>query len=115
MGEITSASREQAAGIDQVSTAVIEIDTIVQQNSVSAEESASASEEMNAQAEQMKGFVAELVALVGVAGNGKGKQPASCILPKTRSVLNAVAIDKLLPGFGNGNGAAHESEPAGLI
>jgi methyl-accepting chemotaxis protein len=72
--EITAASRQQAGGIDQVSTAVVEIDKIVQQNAASAEESASASDEMNAQAEQMKGFVAELVALVGAGGNGKGMQ-----------------------------------------
>jgi methyl-accepting chemotaxis protein len=38
---------------------------VVQQNAANAEESASASEEMNAQAEQMKGFVDDLVALVG--------------------------------------------------
>ncbi|MGO8943031.1 MAG: methyl-accepting chemotaxis protein [Syntrophobacteraceae bacterium] len=115
VGEITTASREQAGGIDLVSTAVVEIDTIVQQNAVTAEESASASEEMNAQAEQMKGFVAELVALVGVAGNGKDKQRASGIQAKVRAVLDAVAFDKIFPGLGNGNGAAHGREPADSI
>jgi len=67
VGEISVASQEQAQGIDQINKAVAEMDKVVQQNAGSAEESASASEEMNAQAAQMKGFVSELVALVGGA------------------------------------------------
>ncbi len=67
VGEISAASQEQAQGIEQVNKAVNEMDRVVQQNAANAEESASASEEMNAQAERMKEFVAELVALVGGA------------------------------------------------
>ena len=48
------------------------MDKVVQQNAANAEESASASEEMNAQAQEMKGFVEELVTLVGGQANGKG-------------------------------------------
>jgi methyl-accepting chemotaxis protein len=73
VGEISAASNEQAQGIGQVNTAVAEMDKIVQQNAANAEESASASEEMNAQAQQMKGFVNDLVALVGGSG-GDGKR-----------------------------------------
>jgi len=62
--EISAASQEQAQGIDQVNKAVAEMDKVTQQNAASAEESASASEEMSAQAEQMKGFVGDLVTLV---------------------------------------------------
>ena len=64
VGEIAAASKEQAQGIEQVNTAVTEMDKVTQQNAANAAESASASEEMNAQAEQMKGMVGELVALV---------------------------------------------------
>jgi len=64
VGEISAASNEQAQGIGQVNTAVTEMDKIVQQNAANAEESASASEEMNDQAEQMKGFVQDLITLV---------------------------------------------------
>ena len=63
--EISVASQEQAQGIGQINIAVNEMDKVVQQNAANAEESASASEEMNAQAEQMKEFVDDLVALVG--------------------------------------------------
>ena len=60
MGEIAAASQEQAQGIEQVNTAVAEMDKVTQQNAANAEESACASEEMNAQAETMKGMVDEL-------------------------------------------------------
>jgi len=65
--EIAAASQEQARGINQVGIAVTEMDKVVQQAAANAEESASASEEMNAQAEQMKGYVAELGAVVGIS------------------------------------------------
>jgi methyl-accepting chemotaxis protein len=68
VGEIAAASKAQAQGIEHVNKAVTEMDKIVQQNSANAEESASASEEMSGQAGQMKGFVDELVALVGSNG-----------------------------------------------
>lgn len=69
VGEITAASHEQTQGIEQINKAVAEIDKGIQQNAASAEESAAASEEMNAQAEHMKGFVAELLAIIN--GNGR--------------------------------------------
>lgn len=71
MAEIAAASHEQAQGIEQINKAVSEMDKVVQKNAASAEESASAAEEMNSQAEAMKGFVSELIALVG-GRNGNG-------------------------------------------
>ncbi len=70
VSEISEASKEQSNGIDQVNIAITEVDKVIQQNAANAEESASASEEMNAQAEQLKDFVGNLVALVtGVRGH----------------------------------------------
>jgi methyl-accepting chemotaxis protein len=63
IGEIAEASKEQAAGISQVNTAVSDLDKVVASNAASAEESAAAAEEMNSQAEQMKAHVNELEAL----------------------------------------------------
>ena len=65
VSEISAASREQAQGINEVNTAVTEMDKVTQQNAANAEESASAAEEMNAQAEEMRSYVNDLVALVG--------------------------------------------------
>ena len=68
IGEISAASKEQAQGIDQVNTAVSEMDKVVQQNAADSEESASAAEELSSQAEEMEKMVAELSDLVGKAG-----------------------------------------------
>ena len=64
---ITQASQEQAQGVDQVNTAVSEMDKVTQQNAAGAEESASAAEELSAQAATLKGVVEELGAMVSGA------------------------------------------------
>jgi methyl-accepting chemotaxis protein len=63
--EISSASNEQAEGINQVNTAVAEMDKIVQHNAASAEESASASKELSSQSEVLKSLAVKLSAFVG--------------------------------------------------
>jgi len=70
VNEIAAASSEQAHGISQVNIAVAEMDKVTQQTAANAEESASASEELNAQAEQMKGFVEDLIQIVGGSSQG---------------------------------------------
>ena len=70
VSEIAAASQEQSQGIDQVNTAVTQMDKVTQQNAANAEESASASEELSAQAESMNQAVQDLVALVGGADGG---------------------------------------------
>lgn len=64
VGEIAASSTEQAQGIDQINTAMTQMDTVTQQSAANAEESASAAEELSAQASQMNSVVSELVALV---------------------------------------------------
>jgi methyl-accepting chemotaxis protein len=66
--EIATASEEQAHGIGQVSSAVAEMDKVTQQVAANAEESAAAAEEMSSQAEGMRGYVQELVGVIGGAG-----------------------------------------------
>jgi methyl-accepting chemotaxis protein len=80
VGEIAAASQEQSQGIDQVNTAVAQMDKVTQQNAANAEESASASEELSSQAEQMQGIVNDLVRLV------EGASAAGAV---TRSDLSA--------------------------
>ena len=69
IGEISAASNEQSQGIEQVNTAVTEMDKVTQQNAANSEESASASEEMNSHAEEMKNIVADLLVMMGGSGN----------------------------------------------
>ncbi len=64
ISEISSASNEQAQGIDQVNIAVSEMDKVVQMNAASAEESASASEELSGQAMDVDSMVRELTLLI---------------------------------------------------
>ena len=78
---IATASEEQAQGVEQVNTAVSQMDRITQQNAASAEESASASEELAAQAEAVKSMIDELSALVGGSIGIKGQKNTENITP----------------------------------
>ena len=69
VAEIATASREQSQGIDQVNTAVTQMDKVTQTNAAAAEESASASEELTAQAATLRELVADLQNLVTGAGS----------------------------------------------
>ena len=84
IGEIAAASKEQAQGIDQVNTAVSEMDKVVQQNAADSEESASASEELSSQAEELKKMVHELTGLIG-GKKGQTEQHAAHQPAKERS------------------------------
>ncbi|MDP6546391.1 MAG: CHASE3 domain-containing protein [Phycisphaerae bacterium] len=70
VGEIAAASNEQSQGIEQINTAVGQMDSVTQSNAANAEESASASEELSAQAEQLSGMVVNLQAVVSGASKG---------------------------------------------
>jgi len=58
MGEIASASDEQSKGIEQVSLAVSQMDSVTQQNASLVQESAAASAALEEQAEQLRQAVA---------------------------------------------------------
>ena len=55
--EISAAAKEQAQGIEQVNTAVADMNQVTQQNAANSEESASAAEELNSQAEELSAMV----------------------------------------------------------
>ncbi|SNY67698.1 methyl-accepting chemotaxis protein [Enterobacter sp. CC120223-11] len=61
MGEITSASDEQSAGINQISQAVNEMDLVTQQNAAMVEEAALAAGELEAQSDSLEKLVAQFV------------------------------------------------------
>ena len=58
MAEISAASREQSNGIDQVNTAVSQMDKITQQNAALVEEAAAAAKSMEEQTEELASIVA---------------------------------------------------------
>jgi hypothetical protein len=53
MAEISSASAEQTAGIDQINLAIAQMDQVTQQNASLVEEAAAASEAMQDQASKL--------------------------------------------------------------
>nr|WP_319777154.1 methyl-accepting chemotaxis protein [uncultured Sphaerochaeta sp.] len=56
--EISEASREQTTGMEQVNTAILQLDKITQQNAAASEEIASTSEELNSQAQFLSNEIA---------------------------------------------------------
>ncbi|MCC7376553.1 MAG: methyl-accepting chemotaxis protein [Verrucomicrobiales bacterium] len=64
INEVAGASKEQNQGIQQVTSAVSQMDKVTQANAASAEESASAAEELRAQAHAVHQAVLGLVSIV---------------------------------------------------
>ncbi len=92
--EIATAAREQAQGIEQINTAIGQLDQVTQSNSASAEESASAAEELDAQAASLKDAVGQLRQLVG-GGGGDGERPGtgqSHATPPSRPTPTRVSV-----------------------
>ena len=68
MAEITSASAEQAVGIEQVNAAITQMDGVTQQNAALVEEAAAAAASMQDQA----AILSQLVSTFKVVGEGQG-------------------------------------------
>jgi methyl-accepting chemotaxis protein len=84
--QITTASREQAKGIEQVNAAMSQMDKVVQQNAAGAEESASASEELSSQAQVLRQTVDQLAVLI----SGTDSVTASASVVNTGSMKKSV-------------------------
>ncbi len=84
VSEIAAASKEQATGFDQVTLAMAEIDKVTQHTAANAEESASSATEMSSQAETLKRFVADLLALIGgqQASKREGVSQKAAVVPR---------------------------------
>ncbi len=100
MTDIAAASTEQSTGIEEVSTAVLHMDEMTQQNAALVEEAAAAAESLQVQAEQLTQLVAPFrltrdttqalsKPVVRVAAAGKPKRASKTIA--------AVPVKKLSP------------------
>jgi methyl-accepting chemotaxis protein len=99
---ISRASNEQAQGVDQINSAVSQMDKVTQQNAAGAEESASAAEELSAQALTVKAVVEELTALVrggraACGSDGYAGEPRQPGRPKKSSKPEASPKSALKP------------------
>jgi len=71
--EMANASKEQSQGIQQVATAVSQMDKVTQSNASNAEETAAAAEELNAQAALLKEAVGNLQRLAGAGARATAR------------------------------------------
>jgi methyl-accepting chemotaxis protein len=67
MTEISSASHEQSAGIEQVNQAIVQMDTATQQNATLVEEAAATAQDLKEQAAAL----ARLVSVFQLEGQGR--------------------------------------------
>jgi len=93
VAEIATAAREQAQGIEQINTAITQMDQVTQSNSASAEESASAAEELDAQAASLKDAVGRLRQLVG----GDTAAPSPTPIPSTTRASRVTVFSRQPP------------------
>lgn len=70
--EVAAASDEQSTGIQQINTAIAQMNQATQANAANAEEAAAASEESSGQAESLREMVAELTRLVNGGAKNSG-------------------------------------------
>lgn len=92
VAEITAASVEQSAGIDQVNQAVTSMDEVTQQNAALVEEAAAAAESLVDQAVSLTEVVSAFRLNRGNANAaGQSSNRASASRPVTRSVVKASA------------------------
>ncbi|MGE5583614.1 MAG: methyl-accepting chemotaxis protein, partial [Bacillota bacterium] len=103
MTEIAAAGREHYKGVEQVSTAIAEMEKVMLQNSSSAKQTASASEELNAQAQNLREMVRQLSELV----HGRDKTGDNLNKAQEQKALN-VKDDPETAGVN------HPEETAGL-
>lgn len=78
--EIAAGSAEQRSGTDQITTAITQLDQVVQQNASQSEEMASMAEELAGQAEQLQ----QTISFFKTNGHGKNDGPLRLEAPSRR-------------------------------
>ncbi len=115
ISEIAQASKEQAQGIDQINTAVSEMEKVTQMNAANAEESAAASEELNAQADQMSQISRVLADIVGGSGETRAVvQSTHRVKAPSAPAVAVKEVKKALPHQAR-RSASREVDPEAII
>ena len=96
LGEIASASNEQAQGIAQVNSGLGQIDQLTQSNTASAEQSAAAAEELSGQAAQLTEMLKRFV-LNGAAKEVSVRRPVKVVREASFTPSSRGAIPKKSP------------------
>ncbi|NGZ85821.1 methyl-accepting chemotaxis protein [Duganella aceris] len=97
ISEITAASREQSMGIEQINQAIMQMDSVTQQNAALVEESAAAAESLQGQATQLAEVVGRFVldpALQQVDRSGGRQSLQRGVVPNHRAVVQRGAAGR---------------------
>ena len=90
MNEMTAASREQSDGIEQINQAVIQMDTVTQQNAALVEEAAAAAESLQDQAVSLT----NVVSVFKLDGSHAAISPIVRTKPAAKSSVVAIPLQK---------------------
>ena len=93
VGEIATASNEQAAAISQVNKAILQVSDVIQSSSSTAEQAAAASEELSSQAETLK----EMLNNFKLSGKSEQKSSEQKIDPEILKMLEAMVAEQNKP------------------
>jgi methyl-accepting chemotaxis protein len=97
IADIASASNEQAQGIEQVNTAVAQMNQVTQNNAANSEESASAAEELSSQAGELE----SMVSAFKLSANAKShRQSTRRALPPPKGItksMKSVKANEIIP------------------
>jgi methyl-accepting chemotaxis protein len=108
--DITASIEEQKQGMNQINTAILEMDTMTQNNATLVEETAATSEEMSNQAQEMIAMVARFKLDGGSTEHHKREQQK---LIERRRDRSGESEAKQAPGDGNRQHEARKHEGAG--
>ncbi len=97
--EVSGASREQAEGISQISTAISQMQKVTQGNAAHSQESASASQELSNQAHKLNQIIDELITIIqgssaARAQSGSDRQPDTAWTRETLPALQSSRMNK---------------------
>jgi hypothetical protein len=113
VGEVSTASKEQHKGVQQITQAVSQMDQVTQGNAASAEETSAAAEDLSAQAQSLAGIVAQLNTLMHGSGV-KAVEPGLAAGNGHKAVLRLAHVDGSAgvggkPASSHGNGSLRTS------
>jgi methyl-accepting chemotaxis protein len=112
INEIAAASLEQKQGINQVNSAIADMDTMTQQNASLVEETASASEEMANQAQELMVMVQKFKIRNGIGEEAAGDKRTE---PHIHAAGTGESEKAGLPKSRNGNGRKFRGKPGAHI
>jgi methyl-accepting chemotaxis protein len=113
MAEISAASQEQSGGIEQVNTAVTEMDKITQQNAALVEEAAAAAKSLEEQTGGLVAMVADFTLAEGQQSTIKpASRPAATGNPVVDSAIRKAATARPAADTGARRPAAVSARPA---